>query len=69
MDNSDLAAYADTIAQYLADKFNNPTGLSFYRKVAWHVPLVSIERLLKISMAKTSPGRYFSVMAKNEMNK
>lgn len=60
---------AQSRARYIAGKLNNPTRMLFYLKCAWNLTDEYLDRLLSISLTKTSPVHYFSASAAREMRK
>lgn len=71
MTKRDRAGYTEELAKqkagYLADKFNNPSGLMFYLKCAWNLTDQYIDWLVEYSLKKENPGRYFSSVANKKM--
>lgn len=61
------AEQAQQKASYLADKFENPSGLAFYLKCAWNLTDQYIDWLVEYSLKKQSPCRYFVKVASKKM--
>lgn len=60
---------AQSRANYIATRLNNPTRMLFYLKCAWNLTDEYLDRLLSIALKKNDPIKYFSASAAREMRK
>ena len=56
-------------AEYIESKLGNPQGKLFYLKCAWNLCDAFLDDLLRRSLNKQQPAKYFCVAAKREMEK
>ena len=54
-------------AMYLADKFENPSGIRFYLKCAWNLNDNYLDWLAEYAFKKADPTKYFISVANKEM--
>lgn len=67
----DRSTEVRSFARYLAAKFNDQAGLSFYLKCAWHLPRPFVVNLIESSTKRAvkCPKRYFTAVAARELRK
>ena len=55
-------------ASYISEKLRDAKSFRFYLKCAWNLTDQFLDQLLVVSLKKDDPAKYFTAVAKNEMD-